>query len=143
MIFFKPIPNTMYSDEDAFIFGNSKKRKDRKAKREKRREARKADPKIIARKERREDFGRKLGQVYRDVGGASGIGRAIDNLTTPTNTNLANNSNISFGLASDTINEPSPDRTKGIPPLVYVLGAVLVIGTISLVIINKRKQQRS
>jgi len=127
--------------QDAFIFGSRKKRKARREKRRKRKAARKSDPKVIARTARRRDLGRKLGQAYRDIGGASAVGRAIDSLTTPANPVIPTDqgSDIAFGLAdTDTPITESPSR--GIPTLVYVLGGLVLVGTVSLIIIKKRKQ---
>jgi len=131
--------------EDAFIFGRRKRRKARREKRRKRKAARDADPKIIARRERSKEFGRKLGAAYQDIGGASAIGRAIDSLTTTSTraTTTTNDSNINLGLNPELTdnNAQNTPQNNGVPVLIYVLGGVIIIGGISLFVIKKRKQQ--
>ena len=127
--------------EDAFIFGNRKKRKARREKRRKRKASRMADPKFIARKQRQKALGRKLGQAYQDIGGASAIGRAVDRLTRPAYTNPAQSSGgISSPLLTDPSIADSSQKAKAIPTLVYVLGSVLIIGSIGLLILKTRKR---
>jgi len=133
-------PIYAYDEQDAFIFGSRKKRKARREKRRQRKAARASDPKIIARRERSKAFGRKLGAAYQDIGGASAIGRAIDSLTT-SRTSVTPDTNISLGLATDTLTN-IPEQTpqnRGIPTLVYILGGIVIIGGVTLFIIKRNK----
>ena len=125
------------SEEDAF-FGNRKKRKRRRARRKKRRGLRKARPKVIARKERQKVFKRKVANVYRDIGGASAIGQAVDSLLTPTRTDTLNTPN-DFEINLTPQDEQAPKGAKGIPTAFFVIGGILVLSVVGVVIYKKRQ----
>ena len=70
-------------DEYDDFFGNKKKRRARRAKRLAKRTIRRSEPKRIERKQKQQRFLKDVGQVYRDIGGATAIGAAIDSITKP------------------------------------------------------------
>ena len=125
--------------EDAF-FGNKKKRKARRQARKARRAVRNANPKVIARKARQKVFAKKIGNVYRDIGGATAIGQAVDTLLNPIQTDsLESSSDFELGLSSGQEQDDTSDEKSGIPVLFFVIGGVLVIGIIGVVIYKKRQ----
>ena len=131
------------------FFGNKKKRRARRAKRKAnriaRRTVRRSQPKRIERKEKRQRFFKDLGQVYRDVGGATAIGTAIDSITTPKTATGYNTSSIpeasDFSLDLGTPKEAEEEK-KAIPTVVYVLGGVVVIGVIGLAVMSSQKNKQ-
>ncbi|MFC4633508.1 hypothetical protein ACFO3O_06295 [Dokdonia ponticola] len=129
----------MESEEDAF-FGSRKKRKRKRARRKKRRTLRQARPEVIARKERQKVFVKKLGNVYRDIGGATGIGQAVDSLLNPiTPPSSLDNSN-DFEIRLTPQDEQTPRGSEaGVPTIFFVIGGLLVLGVVTLVIYKKRQ----
>ncbi len=132
-----PLFAYMENEEDAF-FGSRKKRKRRRARRKKRRTLRKARPKVMARKERQKVFTRKVANVYRDIGGATAIGQAVDSLLTPTRTDTLNTPN-DFEINLTPQDEEAPKGTKGIPTAFFVIGGVLVLSVVGVIIYKKRQ----
>jgi len=136
-------------DEYDDFFGNKKKRQARRAKRKARRIARRtsrrSQPVHIERKEKRQRFFKDLGKVYRDIGGATAIGTAIDSITAPKAVIDYGNSSISepsdFSLDVGAKKEPEEEK-KGIPTIVYVLGGVVVIGVIGLAVKSSQKNKQ-
>ncbi|MFC4636615.1 hypothetical protein ACFO3O_22110 [Dokdonia ponticola] len=127
--------------EDAF-FGNKKKRKARRKARKARRAIRKTSPRILARKARQKVFAKKIGNVYRDLGGASAIGQAVDTLLNPIQIDSQEvPSDFELGLLSQEEQDDAPTEKQGIPVLFFVLGGVLVVGVIGVVIYKKRQSQ--
>jgi len=135
-------------DYDDF-FGNKKKGQARRAKRKANRIAkrtvRRSEPKRVERKEKRQRFFKDLVQVYRDIGGATAIGTAIDSITAPKTVTNFGNSPISepsnFSLDVGAPKEPEEEK-KGIPTVVYVLGGVVVIGVIGLAVMSSQKNKK-
>ena len=130
-------------DYDDF-FGNKKKRKARRAARKAKRAVRRSAPKRVARRAKRKQFFNNIGKVYKDIGGATAIGSAIDSLTQPQLNNGAtsrteNPSDFSIDLGAD----PEPEEEKkGIPTVVYVLGGVVVVGVIGLAVMSSSKNKQ-
>lgn len=130
------------------FFGNKKKRRARraarKAKRLERRKIRRSAPKRLARRENRKRFFKDVGQVYRDIGGATAIGAAIDSLTKPKLPDYANDATAEPTDFSIDIGAPQvpEEEKKGIPTIVYVLGGVAVIGVIGLAVMSSNKNKQ-
>lgn len=124
-------------EEDAF-FGSRKKRRRRKARRKKRRAMRKARPKVIARKERRKVFTKKIANVYRDIGGATAIGQAVDSLLIPTRSDTVNTPN-DFEISLTPQDEQTPKGAKGVPMGFIVIGGILVLSVVGVIIYKKRQ----
>ena len=129
---------------DAF-FGSKKKRQERRARRKARKAARALDPKIIARKAKRKKFFKGLGDIYDDLGGATGIGTAIDAITKP-----KKNDDMTTGEEQDAVNysyglkkeEQDRESEKGMPMGVYLVGGVVFLSFVTLgVMYYKDKQQ--
>lgn len=135
-------------DYDAF-FGNKKKRRARRAKRKARRLARrnkrKSEPQRIERKAKRKRFFKDVGQIYRDAGGATTIGAAIDAITLPKSTNdygsTSSQEPVDFSIDMASSQEPEKEK-KSIPTVVYVLGGVVVVGVIGMVVVNSKKNKQ-
>ena len=136
-------------DEYDDLFGNKKKRLARRAKRKANRIAkrtvRRSQRMRVERKEKRQRFFKDLGKVYRDIGGATTIGTAIDSITGPKTVTNYGNSPISepsdFSLDVGAPKEPEEEK-KGIPTVVYVLGGVVVIGVIGLAVMSSQKNKQ-
>lgn len=136
-------------DEYDDFFGNKKKRRARRAKRKANRIAkrtvRRSRPMRVERKEKRQRFFKDLGKVYRDIGGATAIGTAIDSITAPKTVIDYGNSSISepsdFSLDVGAKKEPEEEK-KGIPTVVYVLGGVVVVGVIGLAVMSSQKNKQ-
>lgn len=131
-------------DYDDF-FGNKKKRKARRAKRKAKRAVRRSAPKRIERRAKRNQFFKDIGKVYKDIGGATAIGTAIDSLTQSnlnidTTSSSENPSDFSIGLGADP-EEPEKEK-KGIPTVVYILGGVVVAGVIGLAVMSSSKNKQ-
>ena len=127
--------------EDAF-FGNKKKRRTRRNARKARRVNRKSKPKVIARKARRKVFSKKIGNVYRDIGGAKAIGRAVDTLLNPVQSDPINApSDFEVGLLDREGDTIEPEEKGGIPVLFFVIGGALIVGVIGVFIYKKRQSQ--
>ena len=121
-------------EEDNF-FGNRKKRKRRRARRKAKREARRNTPERILRREKRKKVLRDIGGVYRDLGGATGIGTIIDKVTTP-QISVENNPS-DFEIAFE--NPQTPEKKK--PPIaLYVVGGITLAGLITLVIVKSKRK---
>ncbi len=129
----------IYLDEDSF-FGSKKKRKRRRARRKKLRTTRKARPKVIARKARQKLFAKKVGNVYREIGGATAIGQAVDTLLNPVKTDTLNTpSDFEIGLPSNDGQTDIASESKGIPTAFFIIGGLLVVGVIGVIIYKKRQ----
>ena len=136
-------------DEYDDFFGNKKKRKARRAKRKAKRLAkrtiRRSAPKRIERKQKQQRFIKDVGQVYRDIGGATAIGAAIDSITKPNlpsdygTSSLPEQSDFSIDLGAP--KEPEEEK-KGIPTIVFVLGGVVVVGVIGLAVMSRNKNKQ-
>jgi hypothetical protein len=136
-------------DEYDDFFGNKKKRKARRAKRKAKRLAkrtiRRSAPKRIERKQKQQRFIKDVGQVYRDIGGATAIGAAIDSITKPNlpsdygTSSLPEQSDFSMDIGAP--KEPEEDK-KGIPTIVFVLGGVVVVGVIGLAVMSSNKNKQ-
>jgi len=136
-------------DEYDDFFGNKKKRRARRAKRKAKRLARRtirrSAPKRIERKQKQQRFFKDVGQVYRDIGGATAIGAAIDSFTKPKlptdygTSTLPEQSDFSIDMGAP--KEPE-DEKKGIPTVVYVLGGVVVVGVIGLAVMSSNKNKQ-
>lgn len=136
------------ADYDDF-FGSKKKRRARRAKRKARRVAKKikrrSEPKRIERKEKRSRFFKDIGQIYRDVGGATAIGATIDSITAakpiqgydPSLSEQPTDYSIDIGSP-----EALEKEKKSIPTVVYVLGGVVVIGVLGLLVMNTKKNKQ-
>ena len=130
-------------DYDDF-FGNKKKRKARRAARKAKRAVRRSAPKRVERREKRKQFFNDIGKVYKDIGGATAIGSAIDSLTQPQLNNGATSSTekpSDFSIDLGTDPEPEEEK-KGMPTLVYVLGGVVVVGVIGLAVMSSSKNKQ-
>lgn len=131
------------------FFGNKKKRRARRAKRKAkrlvRRTTRRSAPKRIERKQKQQRFIKDVGQVYRDIGGATAIGAAIDSITKPNlpsdygTSNIPEQSDFSIDLGAP--KEPEEEK-KGIPTIVFVLGGVVVVGVIGLAVMSRNKNKQ-
>lgn len=142
------IPNQ--EEEDAFFKRKRKRRPNpkrtaRRTKRLARRQTRRSQPKRVARRQKRQRFFKDIGQIYRDAGGATAIGAAIDTVTLHRNNDPANpplemgsDLDIDFGAP-----ELPEEEAEGIPTVVYVLGGVLVIGGIGLFVMQYQKTKRT
>jgi len=136
-------------DEYDDFFGNKKKRRARRAKRKAKRLARRTKrrsaPKRIERKQKQQRFFKDVGQVYRDIGGATAIGTAIDSITKPKlptdygASTLPEQSDFSIDMGAP--KEPE-DEKKGIPTVVYILGGVVVVGVIGLAVMSSNKNKQ-
>ncbi|MEN8816856.1 MAG: hypothetical protein ABF274_08320 [Nonlabens sp.] len=131
-------------DYDDF-FGNKKKRKARRAKRKAKRAVRCSAPKRVERRAKRNQFFKDIGKVYKDIGGATAIGRAIDSLTQSnlnidTTSSSENPSDFSIGFGADP-EEPEKEK-NGIPTVVYILGGVVVVGVIGLAVMSNSKNKQ-
>ena len=138
------------SYDDFLFFGNKEKREARKAARKARREERRADPKRIARKEKRKVFMKKLGKAYEDLGGGAAIGGAIDTLIRkpervsvseqfPTD-NAPEGSDFSVQLGDDGEDTPKPKKNTT-QTLLIAGGVVFVITIVGLVIYQGQKNK--
>ncbi len=139
-------------DEYDDFFGNKKKRRARRAKRKAKRIAkrtiRRSAPKRIVRRQKRKQAFTDIGQVYREIGGATAIGTAIDSFTKPrlpndySTSSLPEESDYSIDIGAPEVTE---EEKKGIPTVVYILGGVVVVGVIGLAVMssNKNKQYQN
>ena len=131
------------------FFGNKKKRRARRARRRSRRlakrTARRSAPKWMERKEKRQRLFKDVGQVYRDIGGATAIGAAIDSITSPklpkangySNTHEASDFLIAVGAPKE-----AEEEKKGIPTVVYVLGGIVILGVVGMAVISGRRNKQ-
>ena len=136
-------------DEYDDFFGNKKKRRARRAKRKAKRVARRTKrrsaPKRIIRRQKRQKVFKDIGQVYKEIGGATAIGAAIDSFTKPKlpidygTSGLPEESDFSIDLGAP--KEPE-DEKKGIPTVVYILGGVVVVGVIGLAVMSSAKNKQ-
>ncbi len=134
------------------------KRVGRKANRVSRREMRKSEPRRIARRTRRGNFGSRLGQVYHQIGGAATIGSAVDTLfskpipqaydTNVSSIGMAKEApkDYSFGLnARDetATNEENvtKDKKKNYTP--FIIGGVAAVGLLGLGILMYKSNQKN
>jgi len=140
------IENHLLDQYDDF-FGSKKKRAERKANREKRRLERKSPAKVQERKEKRSRFFKDVGQVYKDIGGATAIGGVVDAILMPKDVpqNTSQNniepvvSDYEFSVGSSKQENGKELEKKGIPILVYVVGGVVVVGIIGLLLMRHRR----
>ncbi len=132
-----PLFAYMDSEEDNF-FGSRKKRRRRKARRKKRRALRKQQPKVIARKARRKVFSEKVANVYRDIGGATAIGQAVDSLLIPKQSDTLDTPS-DFEIRLTPQDEQAPKGSKGIPTALFVVGGLLVLSVVGVIIYKKRQ----
>jgi len=106
---------------------------------------RRSEPQRIERKAKRKRFFKDVGQIYRDAGGATTIGAAIDAITMPKSTNdygsASSQEPIDFSIDMGSSHEPEKEK-KSIPTVVYVLGGVVVIGVIGMVVVNSKKNKQ-
>ena len=131
------------------FFGSKKKRHARRAKRKAKRLARRikrqSSPRRIERREKRQQAFRDIGQVYRDIGGATTIGAAIDSITKPKSpsdpnaSSLLDESDYSIDIGSS---EVSKDEKNDIPTVVYILGGIVVVGIIGLGVMSHQKSKQ-
>lgn len=122
-------------DFDPFL-GNKKKRQARRLRRKARRSARR-----LKRQQQGGSFFSKIGQTYREAGGATGIGTAIDSITNPKyDGNDGTNTDGDFSIGGYDSDADKNDN-EGLPTLVFVLGGVVVLGIAGIVLLNKRKQR--
>ncbi|EDP96532.1 hypothetical protein U8527_10480 [Kordia algicida OT-1] len=139
-------------DYDDF-FGSKKKRAERKAKRKAKRLARRlkrnSSAKVQERKQKRSKFFKDVGQIYKDIGGATAIGGVIDAIVLPKDTQTADISNeegsdyqFSVGSTDDQAAQEKQEQKKGIPTFIYVIGGIVLVGVVGLLIVqnNKAKQ---
>ncbi|WP_407264866.1 hypothetical protein R5N98_12450 [Tenacibaculum maritimum] len=83
--------------------------------------------------------------MYRDIGGATAIGAAIDSITKPKLTTdygasaLPDESDFSIDIGAP---EVPKEEKKGIPTVVYVLGGVVVVGVIGLAVMSSNKNKQ-
>ncbi|EDP94668.1 hypothetical protein U8527_06900 [Kordia algicida OT-1] len=147
------VENHFLADDYDEFFGSKKKRAERKAKRKARRLARRlkrnSSAKMQERKQKRRKFFKDVGQVYRDIGGATAIGGVIDAIVMPKDKQTANipsdlpsDYQFSVGSQASEIVEEKQEQKKGIPTYAYIAGGVVVLGIVTLVILqsNKAKQ---
>jgi hypothetical protein len=145
------VQNHYGSNEYDDFFSSKKKRRERRAKRKARRAARRKK-RETARAERRKNGGsffKDVGNVYRDIGGATAIGGIIDSFTINKNRNTNDSqtvgatvpSDYEFSVGSSVETDEKNDDTKKIPTAIYVVGGVIVVGIIGLLIMNARKKQ--
>ena len=126
-------------EEDAF-FGSRKRRKRRRERRKQRRAKRRSNPKVIARREKRRVFGKKLGQAYRDIGGATAIGSAIDTLVSPIEPQGSEPSkDFEIGLLADQDQVKEEEKKNNNLTIYFVVGGILVAGIVGVYIYKKRK----
>jgi hypothetical protein len=126
-------------DEYDVFFGNKKRRLARRTDRKTRSAVRKSAPKRIERKTKRTKFFKEVGKIYRDTGGATAIGTAIDSFTKPKLPEIAN-TDVQSDFSID-LGAPKKDDTekKGIPTIFYVLGGVLVVGVLGIALMKSKK----
>ncbi len=132
------------------FFSNDKQRRARRAKRKAKRLARRtlrrSAPKRIERKQKQQRFFKDVGQVYREIGGATAIGAAIDSITKPKlptdygTSSLPEQSDFSIDIGAP--KEPEKEK-KGSPTIVFVLGGVVVVvGVIGLAVMSRNKNKQ-
>jgi hypothetical protein len=136
-------------DEYDDFFGNKKKRRARRAKRKAKRVAkrtiRRSAPKRIERRQKRKRAFKDIGQIYRDIGGATAIGTAIDSFTKPRlppdygTSSIPDESDFSIDIGAPEV--PKEDK-KGIPTVVYILGGVVLVGVIGLAVMSSSKNKQ-
>tara|TARA_R110002050_G_scaffold63730_3_gene139138 strand:+ start:1709 stop:2170 length:462 start_codon:yes stop_codon:yes gene_type:complete len=132
-------------DEYDDFFGNKKKRRARRAKRLAKRTIRRSEPKRIERKQKQQRFLKDVGQVYRDIGGATAIGAAIDSITKPNlptdygTSSLPEQSDFSIDIGAP---KELEEEKKGIPTVVFILGGVVVVGVIGLALMSSNKNKQ-
>ena len=136
-------------DEYDDFFGNKKKRSARRAKRKAKRFAkrttRRSAPRRIERKQKQKRFFKDVGQVYRDIGGATAIGAAIDSITKPNlptdygTSSLPEQSDFSIDIGAP---KELEEEKKGIPTVVFILGGVVVVGVIGLALMSSNKNKQ-
>lgn len=137
------------------FFGSKKKRKARRAKRKARRLARRlkrnSSKKVQERRKKRGRFFKDVGDIYRNIGGATAIGGVIDAITMPKNEQVANRQGVSAPTASDyefsvgnseDQNKEAENEKKTVPTIAYVIGGVVVLGVVGLAIINYQKNKQ-
>ncbi len=140
------IENHLLDQYDDF-FGSKKKRAERKAAREKRRLERKSPAKVQQRREKRSRFFKDVGQVYKDIGGATAIGGVVDAILMPKDVQqhtAQNNtepvvSDYEFSVGSSQQENEKEQEKKGIPTVVYIVGGVVVVGIIGLLLMQNRR----
>lgn len=137
------------------FFGSKKKRKARRAKRKARRLARRlkrnSSKNGQERSEKRGRFFKDVGDIYRNIGGATAIGGVIDAITMPKNGQAVNGqvgseptaSDYEFSVGnSENESKETENEKKGIPTIGYVIGGVVVLGVVGLAIINYQKNKQ-
>lgn len=130
---------------DDFLFGSKEKRAKRKQKRIERRNS----PKRVARRKKRKEFFKKLGDAYRDIGGATAIGGAIDTITgmnPPITPNPENNTrdttfaqDYSIGIATPQTRD-KPKEKSNTPMLLFVVGGIFIIGITGVLLVHYNKK---
>ncbi|WP_299212615.1 hypothetical protein [uncultured Dokdonia sp.] len=134
-----PLFAYMYPEEDHF-FGSRKKRKRRQARRKAKQAQRAQSPKVLARKARQKTFFKKVGNVYRDIGGATAIGQAVDTLVNPSQTDSSHTpSDYEIGLLSQEEKAETSSKNKGVPMAFFIISGVLVLGVVGLIMYKKRQ----
>lgn len=140
---------------DDFLFGNKEtrlaRRKLRKTKRASNRLVKKANrlerrtlrlssPVREIKRQRRKNFFMDLGDVYKNVRGAAGIGQKIDSITdqTPNYGTSGIASDYTMSLGSTT---PPEDKKPRVPKIAYIAGGVLVVGIIGMLALKKNTTQ--
>ncbi|WP_046756632.1 hypothetical protein [Kordia jejudonensis] len=145
----KLIKNHYFDDDYDDFFGSKKKRRERKAKRKARRTARrkKRELRKIQNREKGGSFLKDVGNVYRDIGGATAIGGIIDSFTIGKDSNNSQSinapipSDYEFSVGSSQGEKQEEEDKKSFPTAIYVVGGIIVIGIIGLVVINAQKKK--
>ena len=147
MILHEDFDDTRYDPEsmddgeydDFWIFSSKAKRAERKAKRTQRkasriakRTARRSAPARVARKEKTQRF-------LSSLGGAAGLGSAIDALVTkpvPKQTQIDAPEDLEMSFSKG-----QPQKEDGVPTSYIIAGGVLVVGVVGLLVMQSRKNQ--
>ena len=141
----------LVDDYDDF-FGSKKKRMARRAKRKAKQKERQKKRELARklRKEKGGSFLKDVGNVYRDIGGATAIGGIIDSLTIAKDTNKNDNPSADVRVASDyqfsvgssgEENDKEEDKSS-FPTAVYIVGGVIVVGIVTMLVINAQKKKQ-
>ena len=147
------IENYQEIDEYDDFFGSKKKRRARRAKRKAERLARRlkrnSSAKVKERREKRSRFFKDVGDIYKNIGGATAIGGVIDSITMPKNGQNSNPQGVNepsdyeFSVGnSENEKKENQDKKKAIPTIAYVIGGVVVLGVVGLVVINYQKSKQ-
>jgi len=103
-----------------------------------RRTIKRVPPRKTIRRQRRRSFIKRIGTSYRNAGGATGIGAAIDAATLTSSQTNSGQTPESSDYSVSLNNNSSKEKTSGIPKVAYILGGIAVLGIVGVMIMKSR-----